>query len=116
MTRTLLFAAVLLSTRLALAAPFVDPTRPPLIELPSSAGEGQPAGPRLESVLIAPDRRIAVINGQQFTVGGKVSGGEVVRITESEVVIRKAEGTQTLKLVPEFAKRAPPVPEKRTQK
>jgi MSHA biogenesis protein MshK len=115
MTRPLLLAAALLAPRFALAAPFVDPTRPPLIEVPS-APAGQPLGPRLESVLIAPDRRIAVINGQQLTVGGKVSGSEVVRITESEVVLRGTEGTQTLKLVPEFAKRAPSAPEKRTKK
>src|SRR5262249_16196327 len=67
-----------------LAAPFADPMRPPSAsETPALAASG---GPRLESVLIAPDRRIAVINGEQVSVGGRVGAGEVIRITESEVV------------------------------
>jgi MSHA biogenesis protein MshK len=85
------------------AAPFADPTRPPTTA-EHVPGTGSTQGPRLESVLIAPDRRIAVINGQQVVVGAKVAGGEVVRITESEVVIRSAESEQTLTLVPGIAR------------
>lgn len=89
----------------AWAAPFADPTRPPAPV--DGVQSGTPAqGPRLESVLIAPDRRVAVINGQQVVVGARVAGGEVVRISESEVVIRGAEGIQTLKLVPEVRRPA----------
>ena len=84
----------------AQAAPFADPTRPP------SASDVAPAGtadaPRLESVLIAPDRRIAVINGQQVVVGARIATGEVVRISETEVVIKGAEGQQTLRLIPQM--------------
>jgi MSHA biogenesis protein MshK len=65
-------------------------------------------------VLIAPDRRLAVIDGQHVRLGSKAAGGEVVRITESEVVIRRADGIETLKLLPDF-KRPPPLPEKRTR-
>jgi MSHA biogenesis protein MshK len=97
---------------LAHAAPFADPTRPPN----AVQDEGvltTPSGPRLESVLIAPDRRIAVIDGQQVRLGGKYGEGQVVRITESEVVIRKAEGMETLKLFPEAEKRPRARSEKR---
>jgi hypothetical protein len=38
-------------------------------------------------------------------LGGKFGDGRVVRITESEVVIRSGEGTATLKLLPEAEKR-----------
>ena len=93
-------------------APFADPTRPPSAIEPASDPSGSRGAPLLESVLIAPDRRVAVINGQQVTVGGKIGGGEVVRITESEVVIRSAERVETLKLFPELKR--PPLPEKRT--
>ena len=93
----------------ALGAPFADPTRPPIAA--DSAGIS-PGAPRLESVLIAPDRRIAVIDGQQVTLGGRFAGGEVVRITESEVVIRGAERVETLKLLPDLKR--PPPPQKRT--
>jgi len=97
----------------AQAAPFADPTRPPAVAEASSTAAVSTGGARLESVLIAPDRRLAVINGQQVGVGGKVADSEVVRISETEVVIRTAEGLQTLKLVPEF-KRTPAPPERST--
>ena len=92
---------MLLAASAANGAPFADPMRPPTVmdHVPSSTGSST-EGPRLESVLIAPDRRIAVVNGQQVVVGAKIAGGEVVRITESEVVIRDAGSEQTLKLMP----------------
>ena len=93
----------------ALGAPFADPTRPPIAADPAGIPSGSP---RLESVLIAPDRRIAVIDGQQVTLGGRIAGGEVVRITESEVVIRGTERVETLKLFPDLKR--PPPPQKRT--
>jgi MSHA biogenesis protein MshK len=90
---------------LAQAAPFADPTRPPGAVSDDGVAAATPGGPRLESVLIAPDRRVAVISGQQVLLGGKYGGGQVVRITEGEVVIRNAGGTETLKLLPEAKKR-----------
>lgn len=95
----------------ALAAPFADPTRPPgAIEGERAAAAG---GPRLESVLIAPDRRIAVINGQEVTIGSRFGDGEVVRITEDEVLIRKADGEASLKLFPGEARRPAATPKGR---
>ena len=80
------------------AAPFADPTRPPGAPQAAKGGASSPGGPRLESVLIAPDRRIAVISGQQVTLGSRFGDGEVVRITESEVLIRGRDGEESLKL------------------
>ena len=108
-------AAALLGLLLACAvqgAPFADPTRPPVASEPAGDSAGSPGAPRLESVLIAPDRRVAVINGQQVTLGGRVGDGQVVRITESEVVIRSAARVETLKLFPEIKRPRSP-PEKR---
>jgi MSHA biogenesis protein MshK len=87
------------------AAPFGDPTRPP----GAKAGDEQEAtaggaGARLESVLISPDRRIAVIGGQQFRVGDKFGEGRIVGISETEVVIRGPESSETLKLFPDVQK------------
>lgn len=96
------WALFLISTN-ALAAPFADPTRPPSFT-PSS--EAAPASrPRLESVLIAPDRRIAVIDGQRVQLGERFRGGQVVRISESEVVIRSGQASETLKLFPQVDKK-----------
>jgi MSHA biogenesis protein MshK len=103
--RALVFALCACSG-LAVAAPFADPTRPPNSPdgAPASA-DGTPAGPRLESVLIAPDRRIAVISGKQVPLGGKYGEGRVVRITETEVAIREGGATQVLRLFPESERR-----------
>jgi MSHA biogenesis protein MshK len=104
MSRILLCAMSVLMPSAAQAAPFADPTRPPNAMDTGSAALPA-AGPRLESVLIAPDRRIAVISGQQVRLGDKFGDGQVVRITASEVVIRSADATETLKLFPEAEKR-----------
>jgi MSHA biogenesis protein MshK len=114
MSRFLACSALILLVPAAQGAPFADPTRPPDF-VPADAAPGVSAGSRLESVLIAPDRRIAVIGGQQVRLGEKFGDGRVVRITESEVVIRTAEGTQTLKLFPEVEKRPRARSEKRRQ-
>jgi MSHA biogenesis protein MshK len=102
--RRAIFLLGVSAASLAHAAPFADPTRPPNVFSEEGAA-ATPAGPRLESVLIAPDRRLAVISGQQVRLGGKYGEGQVVRITETEVVIRNGEATETLKLLPEAQKR-----------
>ena len=100
--RRAIFLLGLSAASLAQAAPFADPTRPPIIL--SEEGVAATSGPRLESVLIAPDRRLAVIGGQQVRLGGKYGEGQVVRITETEVVIRNGDATETLRLLPEAQK------------
>lgn len=93
-------AAWLLS-RAACAAPFADPTQPPVMRGSEAALAG---APRIESILIAPDRRLAVISGQQVTVGSRIGAAAVVSITETEVVLRGPDGEQKLKLFPELSK------------
>lgn len=93
---------------MAVAAPFSDPTQPP----GASAGDGSAAGsaavegPRLQSVLIAPNRRVAVIGGQAVALGGMYGAARVIRITETEVVLQTGQERQTLKLHPEVEKRS----------
>jgi MSHA biogenesis protein MshK len=94
------------------AASFGDPTRPPNA-LPGGAASVS-GGPRLESVLIAPDRRIAVISGQRVQLGDRFGDGHVVQITETEVVIRNGLSTRTLKLYPEVDRQQRPRRENRT--
>jgi MSHA biogenesis protein MshK len=106
MSPRLLALAMAAAACTAQAAPFADPTRPP--DAKGDEGDGAArSGPRLESVLIAPDRRIAVISGQQVTIGSRFGDGEVVGITESEVRIRKPAGEESLRLFPAGAPRRP---------
>jgi len=95
---------------LAAAQALPDPTRPPsgarvTTEGPSAAAAVSEPAPILESVLIGRDRRIAVISGRRLFVGDRVGDARIVRITETEVVLRSGEGQTTLKLFPLVEKR-----------
>jgi MSHA biogenesis protein MshK len=108
MSRVAMPLALLLAASGVNAAPFADPFRPPReIESPvASASAKAPGGPRLESVLIAPDRRVAVISGEQYAEGDRIGEGRVLRITESEVVISRAGREEALTLFPRIGRRA----------
>ena len=98
--------ALLLVASSVNAAPFADPFRPPRNIEPTTASATPAGAPRLESVLIAPDRRIAVINGEQYTEGATFGDGRILRISESEVVLRRPGRDEVLKLYPQDIKRA----------
>lgn len=117
MTRTMTLLIGALASAAAHAAPFADPTRPPNVNTEAaSAEQGALAGPRLESVLIAPDRRIAVISGRAVSLGGKVGEARVVRISESEVVLQNGDQRETLKLFPQVEKKSIRTPARRADR
>lgn len=92
-----------------LAQGLSDPTRPPTVTLAdeSAAGEaGEGATPVLQSILISPSRRQAIISGKTVTVGEKVGDAKIVRITENTVILRNGSDLQTLKLFPGIEKRS----------
>ncbi|MGQ0510909.1 MAG: hypothetical protein ACT4P9_09875 [Betaproteobacteria bacterium] len=90
----------------AQAAPFADPTQPPgATPGGTDSATGAPEGPRLQSVLIAPNRRVAVIGGQTVPLGGMYGEFRVVRISEGEVVLQAGQERQTLKLYADVEKR-----------
>jgi hypothetical protein len=83
----------------------VDPTRPPNVA-PESAGEAVEApGPHLQSVLISPTRRSAVISGSAVALGGSYGNARVEEISELGVVLRYPDRREALKLLPAPHKR-----------
>jgi hypothetical protein len=88
-----------------------DPTRPPQAWLAAQQkAPGAPAGeqesrPLLQSLLIGPSRRYAIIDGQVLGVGDTFRDARVVAVTPAAVVLRSARGTQMLKLFPDVEKR-----------
>lgn len=85
----------------ALAAELLpDPTRPPLEAGLAGDVATLASGPVLQSVKIAPGRRMAVISGQLLAQGERFGAAKLVSISESEVVLLGPEGRQTLKLFP----------------
>jgi MSHA biogenesis protein MshK len=88
------------------AQALTDPTRPPIdiyADPDASAQVGAPTAFTLQSVMITPTRRTAIISGERVTLGGTYAGSRVVRITESEVVLRSSYGTETLRMYPAVA-------------
>ena len=90
---------------LAQAAPLADPTRPPNAAA-DAAGQAAPrSGPQLQSVLISPARRVAVISGRAVALGERYGEATVASITESAVLLRYAGRSETLRLIPGVEKR-----------
>jgi MSHA biogenesis protein MshK len=75
-----------------------DPTRPPdSIITPVD----QPAARRdsgLQSLIISPTRRAAIINGQTVELGGMLGDAKLVEVNDSYVVMRNAEGKKVLSM------------------
>jgi MSHA biogenesis protein MshK len=106
--RLLLFAALLLPVAALAQRITVDPTRPPPGFGTGAAGVERDAGGgiRLQSVMISPTQRAAVINGVVVKLGEKYGDAVLVGVAESEVVLRSGGGQQVLKIHPDVDKRA----------
>lgn len=102
------FSAMLaLALCLPAAAQLVDPTQPPPEAMAPSAAGGAasvpPAPSGLQSVLIADKpggRRVTVINGRTVRLGESIDGAVLIKITPSEVVLKRGKRLETLKLYP----------------
>jgi len=89
----------------ALAQAMTDPTRPPTGYAEADVGMAS-GGPVLQSVLITPTLQAAIINGEMVKLGGKFGGAKLVKVSESEVVLKDGGESQVLKLYPGVEKRA----------
>lgn len=102
----LALAAVLLAPTLAAAQGIVvDPTRPPAGYLATDDEAGAGVGLMLQSVLISPTQRTAIINGVVVKLGEKYGDAVLTRVAESEVVLRSGGVSRVLKLYPGVNKR-----------
>lgn len=104
-------ATVIALLALATAAPaaaqaLADPTRPALAPQAGPAAVPAAQGPVLQSVLISPERRLAVIDGQTVALGGKFGSATLTGVSETEVTLKDETGTRRLRLFPAVDKRA----------
>lgn len=102
--------ALMLISTCAYAQELTDPTRPPasIAAGPVQTGEKPKTGHELQSVLISPTRRVAIIDGQTVALGEKYGEARVVKIAEDEVVLRNGQDNQVLKLFPTIEKQRKP--------
>lgn len=83
-----------------------DPTRPPGALGGPAEIAGGGGGPVLQSVMLSPGRKIAVISGEMVVLGGRYGEARLVRLTESEAVLKNGGETTVLRLYPLVEKRA----------
>lgn len=84
-----------------------DPTRPAIFQGgPRMADKGPTAAWVLQSVLISPERRYAIINGEVVSPGELVGGALLLAIAEGRVTLRTSEGVKTVNLFPDVFGRA----------
>jgi MSHA biogenesis protein MshK len=85
-----------------------DPTRPPSGYGPDEAADvNAGSGQMLQSVLISPTYRAAIINGVVVKLGEKYGDAVLVKVAENEVVLKSGSESQVLKLHPGVEKRTP---------
>lgn len=84
-----------------------DPTQP-LGHIESSTTGSEAQAFSLNSILISPKRKLAIINGSTLREGQLVPGSgnvKVQRISAQAVVLQRADETLVLKLSPSITKR-----------
>lgn len=96
----------------ASAQVLIDPTKPPPeIYTPlAQAGQAAPESDRLQTIIISPTRRAAIINGQTIERGEKHGDAKLVEVSESGVILLGPQGRQVLALFPgvEIKRKKPP--------
>ena len=100
------FALCLLSP-MATAEVLRDPTRPPNMRsiAPDKEINMARSGPQLQAVIIAENRRSAIISNRSVNMGDSIGGAQLIKINASEVILRTGNRLQTLKLFPASSKR-----------
>jgi MSHA biogenesis protein MshK len=98
---TLGFALIIsLGAPRSLAQGLSDPTRPPREILGGGAGAAEPAAnlSPAQIVIISTDRRQATINGRTVALGGRYGDATLVQISDEEIVLRRGDTTEVIKL------------------
>ena len=98
--RAIVLAAILAWNGAVNAYAMTDPTQPPGFVAGADGVAGSVKTPVLQSVMIQPHRRSAIIDGTRVEIGGKVGDAEVLKISETEVTLRNGSRIEILKMYP----------------
>lgn len=97
------FALAMMWAMPSTAAALPDPTALPAA--PAASGDADNPAGILTAIKLSRKQKIAVIDGLEVAVGGRYQDARVVRISESEVVLRRGREITVLKLYPQVEKR-----------
>lgn len=100
----LLVLACVAGASLSAAQTLRDPTRPPAVGGKGEASKSEPSGWVLQSVLISPERRYAIINGEIVQIGGSIAGAELIAVAAERVTLRTRQGLRVVRLFPDVAR------------
>jgi MSHA biogenesis protein MshK len=92
----------------ALAQGLGDPMRPPAISTADEAKPDEGGSSRLQTVLISPTRRLAVIDGRTVGLGERIGDATLVAIAPSQVILQRGARWETLKMHPGMEKKVKP--------
>jgi MSHA biogenesis protein MshK len=93
-------AALMTGVATAQAQALRDPTRPPGVAAIKAAPGVAPGGLVLQSILISPERKAAVINGKVVGPGESIDGYMLIAIAEDVAVLKDGDRIQRLRLYP----------------
>lgn len=103
--RVISLAAVLALQAAATAQAMTDPTQPPRAVTAAESAAEPAKAPVLQSVMILPHRRSAIIDGERVEIGGRIGDAEVLKISETEVTLRHGSRIEVLKMYPDIEKK-----------
>lgn len=89
------------------SAQLADPTRPAnaLFTADQPGAAAAPVESGVQTVILRRDgKSAAVINGRHVVVGDQIGDKRVIRISESEVVLKGASGREVIKVMPAIEK------------
>lgn len=106
--KMLLTTLLLCVLQIAAAESLPDPTRPAIDLSGGAGGAGDTAmletAPRgLQSTIISPQYRAAIINGVTVRLGGMSGDSRLVEVRESSVVLQNAQGRRVMELFPKVS-------------
>lgn len=107
--KMLLTLSLLCATQIARAETLPDPTRPSIDLNSSGTGSAadvvpdEPATRGLQSIIISPKYRAAIINGETVSLGGKSGDSRLVEVRENSVVLQNAQGRRVVELFPKVS-------------
>lgn len=100
MTKMLCAALCALPSLVLAQATLPDPTRP-ATAVDAAFAAAPVAREVLQSVITAPNRKAAIINGEAIPLGGTFGDSRLLEINEGAVVLQNAEGKRVLTLFPD---------------
>jgi MSHA biogenesis protein MshK len=96
-------AAAMLGSTPALAQ-LSDPTRPP-DAVTAGDGAATTGASGVQTVIVRPrGKSVAVINGREVKVGDRIGDKRVLKISETEIVLKGESGREVIKVIPAITK------------